>query len=124
MKSAIFMSSMILAAAGGWLAATMFAPPATGKEPRFPQLTMDQLGEAQKPLGEQVMKISSVGLAALQSVDAKPRARAAAVRPLSLSALGNLGPDQAQRVRDPDHRAAMALAGRMVRAAPLRQRPD
>jgi 4-carboxymuconolactone decarboxylase len=41
----------------------MFAPPATGKEPRFPQLTMDQLNEAQKPLGEQVMKVSSVGLA-------------------------------------------------------------
>ena len=39
MKSTIFMSSLMLAAAGGWLAATMFAPPATGKEPRFPQLT-------------------------------------------------------------------------------------
>jgi len=61
-KSAIFMSSLMLAAAGGWFAATMFAPPATGKEPRFPQLTMDQLNEAQKPLGEQIMKISSVGL--------------------------------------------------------------
>jgi len=61
-KSAIFMSSLMIAAAGGWFAATMFAPPATGKEPRFPQLTMDQLNEAQKPLGEQIMKISSVGL--------------------------------------------------------------
>jgi 4-carboxymuconolactone decarboxylase len=56
------MSSLMIAAAGGWFAATMFAPPATGKEPRFPQLTMDQLNEAQKPLGEQIMKISSVGL--------------------------------------------------------------
>ena len=63
MKSAIFTSSLAIAAAGGWFAATMFAPPAIGKEePRFPQLTMDQLSEAQKPLGEQVMKISSVGL--------------------------------------------------------------
>src|SRR5579863_6330618 len=62
MKSVIFTSSLVLAAASGWLAATMFAPPATGKEPRFPQLTMDELSEAQKPLGEQVMKISSVGL--------------------------------------------------------------
>jgi 4-carboxymuconolactone decarboxylase len=61
-KSAIFISSLTVAVAGGWLAATMFAPPATGKEPRFPQLTMDQLNEAQKPLGEQIMKISSVGL--------------------------------------------------------------
>ena len=62
MKSALVMSSMMLAAASGWLAATMFAAPATGKEPRFPQLTMDQLTEAQKPLGEQILKISSIGI--------------------------------------------------------------
>jgi 4-carboxymuconolactone decarboxylase len=64
MKSiSLWMSSVALAAAGGWMAATMMAQPATSKEPRFPQLTMDQLDEAQKPLGEQVMKVSSVGLA-------------------------------------------------------------
>jgi len=63
MKSAIWMSSLVAAAAGGWLAATMFAPPATGKEPRFRQLTMDRLDEKQKPLGEQIVKVSSVGLA-------------------------------------------------------------
>ncbi|TKW76820.1 MAG: carboxymuconolactone decarboxylase family protein, partial [Bradyrhizobium icense] len=62
MKSALFLSSLALAAAGGWVAAAMFAPPATGKEPRLPQLTMDQLDEKQKPLGEQIMKVSSVGL--------------------------------------------------------------
>src|SRR6202521_2981069 len=62
MKSAIWMSSLAVAAAGGWLATTMFVPPATGKEPRFSQLTMDQLDEKQKPLGEQIMKVSSVGL--------------------------------------------------------------
>ena len=62
MKSAILMSSMMLAAAGGWIAATVFAAPATGKEPRFPLLTMDQLSAAQKPLGEEIMKISSVGI--------------------------------------------------------------
>jgi 4-carboxymuconolactone decarboxylase len=62
MKSALFMSSLTFAAASGWLAATMFAQPATSKEPRFPQLTMDALNDAQKPLGEQVMKVSSVGL--------------------------------------------------------------
>jgi len=61
-KSAIFMSSLAATAAGGWFAATMFAAPATGKQPRFPQLTMDQLNEAQRPLGEQIMKISSVGI--------------------------------------------------------------
>ena len=32
------------------------------KEPRFPQLTMEQLSDKQKPLGEQIMKVSSVGL--------------------------------------------------------------
>ena len=58
----LWLSSLAIAAAGGWLAATMFAQPATSKEPRFPQLTMDQLNEAQKPLGEQIMKVSSVGL--------------------------------------------------------------
>src|SRR5512140_23114 len=62
MKSALFLSSLMMAAAGGWFAAAMFAAPATGKEPRLPQLTMDQLDEKQKPLGEQIMKVSSVGL--------------------------------------------------------------
>ena len=62
MKAAVWMSSLAIAAAGGWFAAAMLAQPATGKEPRFPLLTMDQLGEKQKPLGEQVMKVSSVGL--------------------------------------------------------------
>jgi 4-carboxymuconolactone decarboxylase len=59
----IWFSSLVVAAAGGWFAASMFAAgPATSKEPRFPQLTMDQLTEAQKPLAEQIMKVSSVGL--------------------------------------------------------------
>jgi 4-carboxymuconolactone decarboxylase len=61
-STSIWLSSLALAAAGGWFAATMFATPATSKEPRFPQLTMDQLDEKQKPLGEQIMKVSSVGL--------------------------------------------------------------
>ena len=33
-----------------------------GKTPRFPQLTVDQLDEGQRPLGEQIMKVSSVGI--------------------------------------------------------------
>jgi 4-carboxymuconolactone decarboxylase len=33
-----------------------------GKPPRFPQLTIDQLDDKQKPLGEQIMKVSSVGI--------------------------------------------------------------
>jgi 4-carboxymuconolactone decarboxylase len=61
-SASVWLSSLTLAAAGGWFAATMFAAPATSKEPRFPQLTMDQLDEKQRPLGEQIMKVSSVGL--------------------------------------------------------------
>jgi 4-carboxymuconolactone decarboxylase len=61
-STSVWISSLAVAAAGGWFAATMFTSPATGKEPRFPQLTMEQLNEAQKPLGEQIMKVSSVGL--------------------------------------------------------------
>jgi 4-carboxymuconolactone decarboxylase len=33
-----------------------------GKTPRFPQLILDQLSDAQKPLADQVMKVSSVGI--------------------------------------------------------------
>jgi 4-carboxymuconolactone decarboxylase len=33
-----------------------------GKAPRFPQLTIDQLDDKQKALGEQIMKVSSVGI--------------------------------------------------------------
>jgi 4-carboxymuconolactone decarboxylase len=60
--TSIWLSSLTLAAAGGWLAATMFAGPASSKEPRFPQLVLDHLNEQQKPLGDQVMKVSSVGI--------------------------------------------------------------
>ena len=35
--------------------------PAT-RPPRFPQLTMQQLNEQQRPLGEQILKVSSIGL--------------------------------------------------------------
>src|ERR1700686_3059206 len=62
-SASVWMSSLAVAAAGGWFAATLFAPPATGKEPRFPQLTIDQLDDKQKPLGEQIMKVSSIGIA-------------------------------------------------------------
>lgn len=41
---------------------TTFAVPATARALRFAQLTMDQLDEKQKPLGEQIMKVSSVGI--------------------------------------------------------------
>jgi 4-carboxymuconolactone decarboxylase len=35
---------------------------ASVKPPRFPQLAMEQLDAAQKPLGEQIVKVSSIGI--------------------------------------------------------------
>ena len=46
----------------GWIAADSASLPAKGKEPRFPQLTLEQLNEQQRPVGEKIVKISSVGL--------------------------------------------------------------
>ena len=45
-----------------FLSIAMIGPRAMSKEPRFPQLSMEQLTDAQKPLGEEIMKVSSVGL--------------------------------------------------------------
>jgi 4-carboxymuconolactone decarboxylase len=60
----------LVSAALGWLAGHNSIGPmleltssAVGKEPRFPQLTMDQLNDQQRPLGEAIMKISAVGIA-------------------------------------------------------------
>src|SRR3974377_195058 len=53
---------VICASAPGWMGGAMVAPNVASKEPRFQQLTMDQLNDKQKPLGEQIMKVSSVGL--------------------------------------------------------------
>jgi 4-carboxymuconolactone decarboxylase len=44
------------------LAIVTTGPRAMSEEPRFPQLTMEQLTGAQKALGEQIVKVSSVGL--------------------------------------------------------------
>jgi 4-carboxymuconolactone decarboxylase len=46
----------------GWIAGNSASSPARGKEPRFPQLTMDQLDDQQRPVAEKIMKVSSVGL--------------------------------------------------------------
>jgi 4-carboxymuconolactone decarboxylase len=63
MKSmSIWFMSVALAAGAGWLASGAVRAPATAKEPRFPQLTLEQLNEQQRPLGEKIMKISSVGI--------------------------------------------------------------
>jgi 4-carboxymuconolactone decarboxylase len=52
----------LLSAGLGFLAGHAFPTSAVGKEPRFRQLTMAELSDAQRPLGEAIMKISSVGI--------------------------------------------------------------
>jgi 4-carboxymuconolactone decarboxylase len=44
------------------LATVTIGSRAMSKEPRFPQLSLEQLTGAQRPLGEEIMKVSSVGL--------------------------------------------------------------
>ncbi len=51
-------AAMLAAGAAGALLATH----AIGKEPRFPQLTLEQLDDQQRPLSEKILRISSVGL--------------------------------------------------------------
>ena len=54
--------SVVLAAVVGFGAAN-FVNSQTGDKPkRFPQLTMEQLNDQQRPLAEKIMKISSVGI--------------------------------------------------------------
>ena len=45
-----------------WIAAQAAGSSAKRDEPRFPQLSLEQLNDQQRPLGEKIMKISSVGL--------------------------------------------------------------
>jgi 4-carboxymuconolactone decarboxylase len=52
----------VLTTGAAWLALITTGPHAMSKAPRFPQLTMDQLTAQQRPLGEEIMKVSSVGL--------------------------------------------------------------
>jgi len=63
MKQLIMLVSSV--AAVGW--ALAFLGPiaqvfSSDKEPRFPQLKMEQLNDQQRPLAEEIMKVSSIGL--------------------------------------------------------------
>jgi 4-carboxymuconolactone decarboxylase len=63
MRQMLIVAGFLMAATPlGWIAANTASSPARGKEPRFPQLTLEQLNNQQRPLGEKIMKISSVGL--------------------------------------------------------------
>ena len=58
----LILARLSLLAAAGFFAGVMIGPNAMSKQPRFPLLTMEELNDRQKPLGEQIMKVSSVGL--------------------------------------------------------------
>lgn len=62
MRRAASLASATMAAAAGFVALTLVGSHVMSKEPRFPPLTMDRLTDAQRPLAEQIMKVSSVGL--------------------------------------------------------------
>jgi 4-carboxymuconolactone decarboxylase len=62
MKKRLLRSMLAGLAATVVIDAVAADPPGMGKEPRFPQLSFEQLNEYQKPLGEQILKVSSVGL--------------------------------------------------------------
>ena len=62
MRRCVLIALMTTTAAASWLAGTKMGPYAMSKEPRFPQLTIEQLSDAQKPLAEEIMKVSSVGI--------------------------------------------------------------
>ena len=62
-KALITITALSVAAAAGFGTALMLPDAARGGSKRFPQLTLEQLNDAQRPLGEKIMKISSVGLA-------------------------------------------------------------
>ena len=55
--------ALVAAVAVGAVGGALVTSHARGGEPRFPQLTLAQLNDQQRPLGEKIMKISSVGLA-------------------------------------------------------------
>ncbi len=60
-RSALIIMAMLTLAAGS-VAIIATGSRAMSKEPRFSQLTMDQLSDQQKPVAEQIMKVSSVGI--------------------------------------------------------------
>ena len=121
MKRWTLIALALLIAAGAWLAGATMGPYAMSKEPRFPQLTMEQLSEGQKPLARADHEsVQRRPRRTVQSAAAQPGARPAHIRSVPLSALGDVGAAAAQRVRDPDRRPAVALASRMVRARAAR----
>jgi 4-carboxymuconolactone decarboxylase len=62
MKIRVLILSVATIVAVNIMAGALLVSRVVGKEPRFPQLRLEQLNEEQRPLGEKILKISSVGL--------------------------------------------------------------
>jgi 4-carboxymuconolactone decarboxylase len=59
---AFFAALAFIFATGAAVVVSIQAQPVAGSEPRFQHLTMADLTDAQRPLGEAIMKLSSAGL--------------------------------------------------------------
>jgi 4-carboxymuconolactone decarboxylase len=62
MRHTVSFIAVALAAAVSSAALTLAGSQLMSKEPRFSQLTPAQLSDAQKPLADEIMKVSSIGL--------------------------------------------------------------
>jgi 4-carboxymuconolactone decarboxylase len=62
MRFRMLVLTVATAVAANVIGGALLAANIQGKEPRFPQLTLEQLSDEQRPLGEKILKISSVGL--------------------------------------------------------------
>jgi 4-carboxymuconolactone decarboxylase len=63
MRQMLIVAGCLMAAMPlGWIAANTVSSPARGKEPRFPQLTLEELNDQQRPVADKIMKVSSVGI--------------------------------------------------------------
>jgi 4-carboxymuconolactone decarboxylase len=62
MRKLSYIAIAVVSAMAGWVAATTSSMPQSDREARFPQLKLDQLTDQQRPLGEEIMKVSSIGL--------------------------------------------------------------
>jgi 4-carboxymuconolactone decarboxylase len=59
---ALLVMSLTLAGAVAMVVISTPVASSAQKEPRFPQLKLEQLNEQQRPVGDEIMKVSSVGI--------------------------------------------------------------
>jgi 4-carboxymuconolactone decarboxylase len=62
MKTRTVLAAVMVAGTAGWLGAMAWNTPAKSQSPRFPLLTMADLNDQQRPVGERIMKFSRAGI--------------------------------------------------------------